>query len=380
MNIDFRHGDLFDVLPTLPDNSVDSCVTDPPYELNFMGRAWDRTGVAFKPETWAQVFRVLKPGGHLLAFGGTRTFHRITCAIEDAGFDIRDCLSWLYGSGFPKSLNLPGGIGTALKPAWEPIILARKPLIGTVAANVLAHGTGGLNIDASRIRTEGADRATYEQNCSGDRGHEDNRTRDLEFGMGCGKASDVGRWPANVLLDEEAGKVLDAQAPVTGAAAPVTGDEPSVASRGNVTGKRARVAGAFHADKGGASRFFYCAKPSRRERDMGCEHLAHKTAGECTDREDGSAGLNNPRAGAGRTGGGRNDHPTVKPLTLMRYLVKLVTPQGGSCLDPFTGSGTTGMACCYEGVDFVGVEREEAFMDIAWSRIMAASLDAEEAA
>jgi site-specific DNA-methyltransferase (adenine-specific) len=386
-----HHGDLFDVLPKLVECSVDACVTDPPYDLTankrggsgaasinlerrarigtgngaggFMGKAWDGTGVAFKPETWREVYRVLKPGAHLVAFGGTRTFHRMTCAIEDAGFEIRDCLSWLYGQGFPKSLNMPGGLGTALKPSWEPIILARKPTQGTVAANVLKHGTAALNIDACRIDTGGEVVAGSGKSMGYDNGNP--RGRDT----GGNVTPDIGRWPANVLLDEEAAALLDEQTGELVSGDLLPGHKQGAGSFGRVGGDY--INGKYGGDRGGASRFYYVAKPSRAERDMGCEGLTARTGGEATDRKDGSAGLDNPRAGAGRTGGARNIHPTVKPVELMRWLVKLVTPPGATVLDPFTGSGTTGMACRYEDRRFIGIEREAEYVAIAERRIAA---------
>jgi len=207
MTIRLLLGDCRDVLRTLPDASVDSIVTDPPYELTsgkkggtgaggFMGLAWDSTGVAFDAATWFECLRVLKPGGHMLAFSGTRTYHRMVCAIEDAGFEIRDQIGWAFGSGFPKSHNGEWG-GTALKPAWEPICMARKPLIGTVEANWREHGTGALNIDGCRIAVSDV---AYARNASGDRGHADNRERAMDFGMTAGSASTLGRWPANLIL------------------------------------------------------------------------------------------------------------------------------------------------------------------------------------
>jgi site-specific DNA-methyltransferase (adenine-specific) len=418
-------GDCRAVLATLEPDSVDACVTDPPYELGFMGKAWDRSGVAFDPETWRAVLRVLKPGGHLLAFGGTRTVHRIACAIEDAGFDIRDQLSWLYGSGFPKSLDvskaidaaagatrpiggktstacpsfpqpcpghpsangsLGGGVmrhavptapatdsakqwagwGTALKPACEPIVLARKPLIGTVAANVLAHGTGGINVDGCRI-AHGADvdmSAIQRQQVDNDWG---GIARSL-IGKEISKFKAGGRWPANVILDEEAAALLDEQSGTsksTGGIAAPQYDRPLRMGRTSGDGANAGGLG----DSGGASRFFYVAKASRRERDAGCEQLPPKSAGEATDRDEDTDGLNSPRAGAGRTGGARNFHPTVKPVQLMRYLVRLVTPLGGVVLDPFTGSGTTGIAALREGARFVGVDLEPEYARLAIARI-----------
>lgn len=396
-------------------NRFDSCVTDPPYELGFMGKRWDASGIAFSVELWREVLRVLKPGAHLLAFGGTRTYHRMTCAIEDAGFEIRDSLHWLYGTGFPKSLNVskaidemagetqpvivPGasgrgapsvnalgaglnvgfaerpktapvtaaaaawhGWGTALKPGHEPVVLARKPLEGTVAANVLARGTGALNIDASRIGTPKNVPASPAKDRIGQNAKGDERGRTADTS---GFDPNVGRWPANVLLDEAAAAELDAQ---SGTDRGCKGTRSESTARNGVTDFSPRQ-GTLYTDSGGASRFFYVAKPNRAERDRGCEHLPARTGGEATDRADGSAGVENPRAGAGRTGGARNYHPTVKPVALMRYLVRLVTPPGGTVLDPFTGSGTTGMASRLEGFQFVGIEREPDFFEIAKARI-----------
>lgn len=346
------HADARAFLQTLPENSIDSCVTDPPYELGFMGKAWDSTGIAFDPAFWREVLRVLKPGAHLCAFGGTRTFHRIAVAIEDAGFEIRDHLAWMYGTGFPKSLNLGNGIGTALKPAYEPITLARKPLIGTVAATVAAHGTGGLNIDATRIAGESTRRSN-----SAEMGyHGGNISSEYQTG------SDAGRWPANVVLDEEAGALLDLQSGVLESHAyKITKEHATIGYHGGGGGS-----------KGGASRFFYSAKASRAERDLGCEGLEPKSGGEATDREDDSAGTKNPRVGAGRTGGARNFHPTVKPVSLMRWLVRLVTPPGGIVLDPFVGSGSTGIAALTEARSFLGSEMTADYAPIITGRLNAA--------
>lgn len=368
-------GDCLEAMKRLRENSIDSVVTDPPYELGFMGKTWDSSGTAFRPETWAAVLRVLRPGGYLLAFGGSRTFHRIAVAIEDAGFEIRDTLSWMYGTGFPKSLNLGDGRGTALKPAWEPVIMARKPLAGTVAANVQEWGTGALNIDGCRIATdENLNGGAYS---AGGRsgslvGDERGAAGQGMFAPGRGAASEYvqpsGRWPANVLLDEHAAEALDAQ----------TGTLKSGAWNGNRnTPKTKNTFGGFEggpetpraASEGGASRFFYVAKASRAERDAGCDALPARSAGEATEREDDTAGLSSPRAGAGRTGGARNIHPTVKPVELMRWLVRLVTPPGGYVFDPFTGSGTTGVAALQEGFVFGGCEREPEYAKIAIHRL-----------
>ncbi|NTX08287.1 site-specific DNA-methyltransferase [Myxococcus sp. CA040A] len=361
----------------MPPESVDAVVTDPPYELGFMGKSWDSAGVSFRPETWAAMLRVLKPGGYLVAFGGSRTFHRIACAIEDAGFDIRDTLSWMYGTGFPKSMNLGDGRGTALKPAWEPIILARKSLAGTVAANVQAHGTGALNIDGCRIETtDNLNGGAY--SAGGRAGGLVGDARDAKgqgmFAPGRGVPGDYvqpsGRWPANVVLDEEAAAALDAQTGMLTSGANPTRRRAAKFKNtfGEFQGQEACVP-ARGVDSGGASRFFYVAKASRAERDEGCESLPVRSGGEATDREDGSPGAASPRAGAGRTGGARNVHPTVKPVALMRWLVRLVTPPGGIVLDPFTGSGTTGLAALHEGLRFVGVEQSAEYLEIARCRV-----------
>lgn len=346
MTWDVIVGDCRDVMAGMAAASVDAIVTDPPYELGFMGKAWDRSGVAFDAATWAAALRVLKPGGHLLAFGGSRTFHRIAVAIEDAGFEIRDTISWLYGSGFPKSHNLDGdwdGWGTALKPAWEPVIVARKPLVGTVAANVAAHGTGAINIDACRVEAGG------------------NNVNDQESG----------RWPANVILDEEAGAMLDAQSGERGGGFGIRGKSPNGRFYANGKG----IANTFtqtgqtvgFGDTGGASRFFYCAKASRGERNAGLEGMPER------DKHIYSGGIvSADHPGTADGGGARaslNHHPTVKPIALMRYLVRLVTPPGGVVLDPFTGSGTTGCAVALEGFGFVGVEMSPEYAEIARRRI-----------
>jgi site-specific DNA-methyltransferase (adenine-specific) len=358
-------GDCVGAMTRLPENRFDAVVTDPPYELGFMGKSWDASGIAFRPETWAAALRVLKPGGHIMAFGGSRTFHRIACAIEDAGFDVRDTLSWLYGTGFPKSLNLGDGRGTALKPAWEPIIMARKPLTGTVAANVQQWGTGAMNVDGCRIGDEERVNPPAGNKPGG------NAYNLSVTGMpqnAAGRAC-VGRWPANVVLDEESAAALDEQ----------TGMLKSGSMKAGVNaGRKSAV---YSADAGrplaqdivgsevGASRFFYVAKASRAERDAGCEALPARSAGEATDRQDGTAGLENPRAGSGRTGGARNIHPTVKPVALMRWLVRLVTPPKGTVFDPFTGSGSTGVAALAEGFSFVGCEREAEYVPITLARL-----------
>jgi DNA modification methylase len=319
------HGDCLDVLATLPDNSVDSVVTDPPYGLSFMGKRWDYDVPS--EAIWRECLRVLKPGGHLLAFAGTRTQHRMAVRIEDAGFEIRDMIAWVYGSGFPKSHNGPWG-GTALKPALEPITVARKPLDGTVAANVLAHGTGGLNIDGCRVGTTREVPASHSKAHSavGATGISGKR---LESELN----PNIGRWPANLIHDGSE-EVL-AGFPQTGG-----GGKPQQTEfkRSNVqiinSSSRADYTPYNDTLNGGgsAARFFYCAKASKKDRDD-------------------------------------NNHPTVKPTDLMRYLCRLVTPTGGTVLDPFMGSGSTGKAARLEGFQFIGIERDPDYFAIAQRRI-----------
>jgi len=427
-------GNNLDILPTLPDNSVDSIVTDPPYELGFMGKKWDSSGIAYSVELWRECLRVLKPGGHLLSFGGTRTWHRVAVGIEDAGFEVRDSIAWMYGSGFPKSLDVSKAIdkaagaerevvktnkrhigsqtwqaedggrwdprdadekgyksfditapstpeakqwegwGTALKPAFEPIVVARKPLIGTVAENVLTHGTGALNIDGSRIGTE---QRTYTPRLTANANLNDDAWS--KIGEQSDSVTASGRWPANVILDEYSAGLLDEQSGMS------KGGSKRVATRSRNKGWVNSSPGDGveaidnYGDSGGASRFFYVAKASKRDRNEGLEGLEGTTAGNMVEREEGSAGMNSPRAGAGRTSGAKNFHPTVKPTQLMRYLVKLVTPPGGTVLDPFTGSGSTGKAAILEGFTFIGCELTEDYIPIIEGRLKHAEQMASEA-
>jgi len=323
------HGSNLDVLPLIPDNSVDAIVTDPPYELSFMGKSWDSSGIAYSGDLWRECLRVLKPGGHLLSFGGTRTWHRVAVAIEDSGFDVRDSIAWLYGSGFPKSHNLKGdwqGWGTALKPAFEPVVVARKPLVGTVAENVLAWGVGGLNIDASRIGTDSITINTFDNGAKpfGDAVGEPYSSRQVQ-----------GRWPANIILDEYTAGLLDEQ---SGISVSKSGGRSTGRNFGqeydNAFSKERERTG--HNDSGGASRFFYVSKANKRDRNEGDVP---------------------------------NTHPTVKPTDLMRYLIKLVTPAGGIVLDPFTGSGSTGKAALLDGYKFIGIELTEEYLPIIQGRL-----------
>ena len=372
MSWEIRQGDCLEVLADLEPDSIDAIVTDPPYGLGFMGKAWD----ALPPgREWAELcLRVLKPGGHVVAFGGSRTYHRLAVAVEDAGFEIRDQIMWLYGSGFPKSRNLDGdwrGWGTALKPAHEPIVLARKPIVGTVAGNVLEHGTGGLNVDGCRIGTDGGTRKAEPEP-----GRESVSAYGVGINGGGCEPLDAGRWPANLILDPEAGAILDEQAPNTGGGGFCGGGIGDGAIYGDPGSGQTRTDGRIDPN-GGASRFFYTAKASRAERNAGLENTEGKRIGakgngmartcsscgasvldgcDCPDRT-----FENPVR--------KNHHPTVKPIDVMRWLVRLVTPAGGTVLDPFTGSGTTGIAAALEGFNFVGVEREPEYRQIAVARM-----------
>jgi DNA modification methylase len=507
MTFTILHGNNLEVLPTLPDNSVDSIVTDPPYELGFMGKKWDSSGIAYSVELWTECLRVLKPGGHLLSFGGTRTFHRVAVAIEDSGFEIRDNIAWLYGSGFPKSLDVSKAIdkgsgenekrrlefvawmkttglnakeineiigkadvgshylrldqpaiatadlfdklrphlpevpeaierlvaertgiewtayknravlgtkysgiankeeknrhtigaskavevditapstpeaeqwegwGTALKPAHEPIIVARKPLIGTVAHNVLTHGTGALNIDGSRIGT--TVETWPKTRAYGAKSNVGFTTAETpQFAQKTGTAP-KGRWPANIILDEHTAGLLDEQ---SGQVKGGTWNNTAGARHFNNDGKPTDYE-TKGSDKsiGGASRFFYVAKASKRDRNEGLEGLEDTAAATMVDREADSAGMSSPRAGAGRTSGAKNFHPTVKPTALMEYLVKLVTPPNGTVLDPFTGSGSTGKAAILNGFDFIGIEMTEDYLPIIKARLQHAETEFAEA-
>lgn len=295
----------------------------------FMGLAWD--GGVPTVDIWKECLRVLKPGGHLRAFAGTRTQHRMAVNIENAGFEIRDMIAWVYGQGFPKSKNIPGGWGTALKPAMEPITVARKPLIGVVVENVAAHGVGAMNIDGCRVEPTGESRVRSGE-ASQERRYAENGGTNFAATPGVRGGSPLGRWPANIVHDggEE---VLAAFPDAPGQQGDLKGhskDRLSKTCYGDMKAARNHVA---RKDSGSAARFFYCAKASKKERGEG------------------------------------NDHPTVKPVELMRWLVRLVTPHGGVVLDPFMGSGTTGVAALAEGSRFVGIEQSPEYLAIARRRI-----------
>lgn len=406
-------GDCLEVMDKLEADSIDAIITDPPYELNFMGKGWDNAGVSFNKETWVKCLRLLKPGGYLLTFGGSRTFHRIACAIEDAGFEIRDTIMWIYGSGFPKSMNISKGIedknkygkantiakrkveqnsdgkeykviqtnngamgekkivnrreykpvdssakqwsgwGTCLKPAFEPIIVARKPFKGSLVDNILEHGVGGLNIDECRVGNE--EQAQLSRNVAS------------------------GRFPANIIHDgsEEA----------TGGMPKTKGCQGKGFKKGDY--KSSAVNTTFsrgdcvpYNDFGSASRYFYCAKASKRDRDEGLDEFEEKTKVFNGKSQSSSKEIKDVEKRF--TTRLRNTHPTVKPTALMQYLVRLVCPKGSVILDPFMGSGSTGKATAYEnkdrnaGYSFIGIEQDEQYLEIAKARIKYANRKEEE--
>ena len=393
--IDLMLGDCLECLSELPDNSVDSIVTDPPYGLSkepdmaevlrhwlagddyvhkgkgFMGKSWD--SFVPGPAIWKECLRVLKPGGHLLAFFGTRTHDMGTLAIRLAGFEVRDTVLWVYGSGFPKSTDphkkdsrCPEGWGTALKPAVEPITVARKPLIGTVAANVLEHGTGAINIDGCRVPTDPA----VDDPRLGGAGtwNTGKMAKNVYEGGYAGEtvgSSPLGRWPAN-LIHDGSDEVLALFPDSKGQQGDVRGTEVSrTGGEGtNCYGEYGRVPAAKRGDGGSAARFFYSPKTSKKDRNEGLEHLP--------DQEWRHEGAAIPERANRPFLPSKNNHPTVKPTDLMAYLCRLVTPPGGVVLDPFMGSGSTGKAAMREGFKFIGIEQKEGYFDIAEARIMAA--------
>lgn len=365
MTYQLHVGRCEDVLKTLPDNSVDAIVTDPPYGLSFMNHKWDYDVPTV--EQWQECLRVLKPGGHLLAFGGSRTYHRLVVNVEDAGFEIRDQILWIYGSGFPKSHNLDGdfdGWGTALKPAHEPIVMARKPFKKTVSANMAEHGTGAININACRIPTD--------EMLNGGAGGLLSHQRDGTEPVADYEQATEGRWPANIIHDGS-DDVVSAFPDAKGQQGALTGNEPSSKmGAANCYGKMDRRHESTPRIDGSksAARFFYCAKVKPKERDEGLERFIATSASDMTGgRKEGSVGINDPRAGAGRTSGAKNNHPTVKPIALMSYLCRLITPPGGTVLDPWMGSGSTGRAAIEEGFNFIGIDLNPDYVTIASARI-----------
>jgi site-specific DNA-methyltransferase (adenine-specific) len=427
MKVDLRLGDCLEVLKTILDNSIDSVITDPPYHLTtntssskgFMGKEWDGGDIAFRTEVWSECLRVLKPGGHLLAFSHSRTYHRMAVAVEDAGFEIRDQIMWIYASGFPKSHNIGKAIqkqsgdvkvigtkqgagttgnsyvssnekniggdkgvykkeyddieinndyegwGTALKPAHEPIVMARKPLTEkSIAENVLKYGTGGINIDGSRITIGEGDKTS-----AGHRTCNIFETEKISGGNGSPdyETHEAGRFPANIIFDEEAGQLLDEQSGISKTnckSGIVEGKEANIFNDGlnKTTGHKKKMIVGDYNDKGGASRFFYCPKTSKKDRNEGCNELEEK--GYSINQAHNSKTLKERYALTSK-----NNHPTVKPTDLMRYLINLITPPNGTTLDPFMGSGSTGKAAVRCGVNFIGIEKEQEYMDIASARI-----------
>lgn len=386
-------GDNIQLMKQLPDNSIDSIVSDPPYGLSFMNKKWDY--VVPSVEFWKEVYRVLKPGGHILSFGGTRTYHRMVVNMEYAGFEIRDQIMWLYGSGFPKSLNIgkaiykiegnerevvgldPNSIGgdrerefingsnikrtrnefltkgqtqwegwgTAIKPANEPICLARKPLSEkSVAENVLKWGTGGINVDGCRVGSEGGTKAiNFGDNKGGGKGKPTNDIQELN----------EGRFPANIILECICDEVIKGDIHTNPMCPCRLMDEQS---------------GGFN-DKGGASRFFYQAKVSKKERNMGLDgfedNRIETTSMNWEKTTNGTTDIEYKRI----TPTYKNNHPTVKPVQLMAYLCRLITPPGGTILDPYMGSGSTGIAALLEGFNFIGMEMNPEYAKIAEARI-----------
>ena len=441
-------GSMLDMLDNIEENSVDSIVTDPPYELNFMGKGWDNAGVSFQPDTWKKCYEVLKPGGYLLAFGGSRTFHRIACAIEDAGFEIRDTIMWLYGSGFPKSMDIEKalnkrdgvefkskpasgvgfmntnddgyhntihqleqigdssqrakqwrGWGTCLKPSFEPIIVARKPFKGNLIDNVIEYGVGGINIDECRVGTEKVGGGTMpdlqyvgqEQKKLGN-GHK------MSFGQ-ISNAPRIeceeheGRFPANTILTYDETDFDE-----------VCGGFPNTKSQKTKNDNRQNKGNSMfidgihnennsYEDSGSASRYFYCAKASKKDRDEGLDDfeevpltLTENKGRTFNDRcaicgkkfigpQESICHCENPITDKTKSAPRKNIHPTVKPCDLMQYLVRLVTPNGGTILDPFNGSGSTGKAVMYEnkerdkGYKYIGIELTEEYLPISKARI-----------
>ena len=453
------HGNMLDMLEHIQPNTIDSIVTDPPYELNFMNKGWDNSGIAFQKDTWAKCFEVLKPGGYLLAFGGSRTFHRIACAIEDAGFEIRDTIMWLYGSGFPKSMNIGlaidkkngvespvvgqnqdilkkqakdlreghrkivdslnsgsqdrnngfktvsadikepqnewKGWGTCLKPSFEPIIVARKPFKGSLVDNIMEYGVGGLNIDECRV---GVEERTY-RGCGASPSKIDNQTRGCTgIGMLNGGGKDLeftvnGRFPANTILTYDETDYEEVRGGF-----PIGGKNGSITKEYKINNQVFGEYGYCHTwnaynDEGSASRYFYCAKASKKDRDEGLDNLESKQR-----FQQGNYSQSPVCSVCGKTFNGTNNHsmcgehtmiykskeenmvrknihPTVKPTDLMQYLIRLVTPNGGTVLDPFNGSGSTGKATMYEnrernkGYKYIGIELTEEYLPIAKARI-----------
>ena len=437
-NKDYKlyQGNMLDMLEVIEPNAIDSIVTDPPYELNFMNKGWDNAGVSFNEDTWKKCFEVLKPGGYLLAFGGSRTYHRIACAIEDAGFEIRDTIMWLYGSGFPKSFNIGkqieakvlfndasgrsqkklkgqkinasmwthhwsykngkekndysvlsnekvidveyttelgkkwAGWGTQLKPSFEPIIVARKPVKGTIIDNVIEYGVGGINIDECRVETnEDIKTHNYTQN-SGIYGEYSTNIPN--------HSTNQGRFPANTILtydetdfDEVCGGFPNTKDSGGGP----NYEKSNYTSYCDILSGNAYKRGIHYKESGSASRYFYCAKASKKDRDEGLDEFESVKCSMMASNANIDKNGNFTGMLAGRETKRKNTHPTVKPTELMQYLIRLVTPNNGTVLDPFNGSGSTGKAVMYEnkernkGYKYIGIELTEEYLPIAQARI-----------
>ena len=423
-----------DVLDTIEDKSIDAIITDPPYELGFMGKKWDASGIAYNVELWKKALRVLKPGGYLLAFGGTRTFHRIACAIEDAGFEIRDCIMWLYGSGFPKSLNIGlaidkkngvesevvgtmnapdlqdvglkqkalgnghiqsfgqitnaerieyqikkasnqwNGWGTQLKPAYEPIIVAKKPVENSITENVIKYGVGGINIDECRV--------PYGEETDNRIGTDAVNTSKCGFWSKDASSGDIqmykdnGRFPANIIHDGSEEAISGMPETQTGNIKPHENKANAIVDM--MASKE--ITSSFNGDFGSASRYFYCAKAGNKDRDEGLDTFEEISHAKINGRKEDSLGATRQYGGGTNpylsvSSPRKNVHPTVKPVELMQYLVRLVSPKGATILDIFNGSGSTGKAVAFENRErdanykYIGIELEKDYCAISEARI-----------
>jgi DNA modification methylase len=379
------------LLKLLPDNCIDSIVTDPPYGLRFTGKRWDYDVPSV--ELWKECLRVAKPGAILLAFAGTRTYHRMVCNIEDAGWEVRDCIMWVYGSGFPKSLDISKAIdkakgaerewdgwGTALKPAYEPICVAMKPLDGTFAQNAEKWGVAGLWIDGGRVAIDPiADKSQIRTMNRSQKTEKNGWGMNQNSGDKPQVVSEQGRFPANLIHDGSDEVVgLFPESKSIGGSGPASrnwkGDGHTITGSCQATGG--------FGDCGSAARFFYCAKASKAERNMGLEGMDDKIlARSCQAIAEAKRGNTVDEAGGAFNKARimKNNHPTVKPLALMEYLCKLTkTPTGGIVLDPYFGSGTTGLACIKTRRQFIGIEREAEYAEIAKARISVKELKQEQ--
>lgn len=366
-----RRGENLEVLAGYPTASMHALVTDPPSGIEFMGKAWDkfadrRAFIDYLVPIFSECLRVLKPGASGFVWALPRTSHWTMTALEDAGFELRDRVLHLFGTGFPKGTNkakIPAewaGWNTALKPAVEDWVLVRKPLEGTLAENLEKHGCGALNIDGCRL---GGDT----------RGPKGAQPEGWNHAAGAECGSALGRWPANITLDVDAAALLDQQTQHLREGGTLKGGEGRDRAIVSPLNLGPRGPWQSYGDSGGASRFFYVAKPGRSERDAGCEDLEAKQ--QDTSRAADAPGANNPRNRGGQERA--NHHPTVKPVALMRWLVRMVAPPGGLVLDPFAGSGTTGVAALAEGARFVGIERELEYFNIAHARLAHAATTSE---